>query len=332
MSGRDLISTAKERATDCHGVIPRCNVSGMRAAVLFTLLSWGVASPAAEPPVLRREVPAMAATPLRSVGKLDLTLVPECSALWPSAKMPGVFWTLSDSGAKPRLVPLRADGARVLGPRGFWDGPLLNGATNVDWEAIAGDEHGLMVVGDVGNNVSRRKDLAFYLFPEPAAGAAEVTDVRKVSFAWPDQTAFPDPELAHDCEAMFLLRGKLYLLTKHRRDTLTDLWRAEIPVKGERATLTKLARFDIGGMVTDACLSPDRTRLAVLTYRNVWVFDLPPTGEDFFRGRALYTPLSPPVLSFQLEGCAWADRDHLLIGSEQGDLFRVALAQLREVK
>jgi hypothetical protein len=103
-------------------------------------------------------------------------------------------------------------------------------------------------------------------------------------------------------------------------------------VGGERATLTKLARFDIGGMVTDACLSPDRTRLAVLTYRNVWVFDLPAIGEDFFRGRAVQATLSPPVLSFQLEGCAWADPANLLLGSEQGDLFRVPLGELREVK
>jgi hypothetical protein len=85
-------------------------------------------------------------------------------------------------------------------------------------------------------------------------------------------------------------------------------------------------------MVTDACLSPDRTRLAVLTYRNVWVFDLPAAGEDFFRGRALHAALSPPVLSFQLEGCAWADPAHLLLGSEQGDLFRLPLADLREVR
>jgi len=286
----------------------------------------------AEPAVLRRVPPEMPAAVLRVAGKLDPKLVPECSALWPSPALPGVFWTLSDSGAAPRIVPVRADGSRVLGQGGFWDGSVLRGAANVDWEAIAGDERGLMVVGDVGNNISRRKELALYLFQEPAAGAAEAPDVRKVAFAWPDQTAFPDPELSHDCEAMFLLRGKLYLLTKHRRDTLTDLWRADIPATGDRATLTKLARFDAGGMVTDACLSPDRARLAVLTYRNVWVFDLPTSGEDFFRGRALYAPLSPPLLSFQLEGCAWADPAHLLLGSEQGDLFRLPLAQLREVK
>ena len=303
----------------------------MRITLLFAGLAWAAVGSCAEPAVQRREAAEGPALSLRSAGKLDPRLVPECSALFPGRRLPGVFWTLSDSGAKPVLVPVRADGSKVFTPKGYAQGVALAGATNVDWEALTGDEDGNLIVGDVGNNVSRRKELAFYLCAEPAPDAASVP-ARKVTFAWPDQTAFPDPELAHDCEAMFFLRGKLYLLTKHRRDTLTDLWRADIPATGDRATLTKLARFDIGGMVTDACLSPDRTRLAVLTYRNVWVFDLPAAGEDFFRGRAVHATLSPPVLSFQLEGCAWADPSNLLLGSEQGDLFRVPLGELREVK
>jgi hypothetical protein len=264
--------------------------------------------------------------------KLNQKLVPECSALWASPSQSGVFWTLSDSGAKPAITPIRVDGSAVMTPRGYWGAVTLKGATNVDWEAITGDAAGNMVVGDVGNNVSRRKELAFYLFKEPKQGDAEVPEVRKVTFAWPDQTAFPDPELSHDCEAMFMLRGKLYLLTKHRRDTLTDLWRADIPATGDRATLTKLARFDVGGMVTDACVAPDQKRLDILTYRNVWVFELPAAGEDFFQAPASYAPIAPPMLSFQVEGCSWADAGHLLIGSEQGDLFRVALTDLRAAK
>jgi hypothetical protein len=274
----------------------------------------------------------MPAIELKSSGKLNLKLVPECSALWASPSRPGVFWTLSDSGAKTAITPIRADGTLVPVAKSFWGTVTLKGAGNVDWEAVTGDAAGNMIVGDVGNNVSRRKELALYLFKEPAPGVTEVAEVRKVTFVWPDQTAFPDPELSHDCEAMFLLRGKLYLLTKHRRDTLTDLWRADIPAAGERATLTKLARFDVGGMVTDACLSPDRKRLAILTYRNVWVFDVPAVGEDFFRAPALHAPISPPMLSFQVEGCSWVDDGHLLLGSEQGDLFRVALTDLREAK
>lgn len=295
--------------------------------LMAVALAWGD-----EPPVVVRTVPEMAAAGLKSAGKLNLKTVPECSALWASPSMPGVFWTLSDSGNKPVIVPIHADGSFVAASQGPWVSVALKGATNVDWEALTGDHEGNMIVGDVGNNVSRRKQLAFYLFKEPAAGITEITEFRKITFAWPDQTAFPDPELAHDCESMFLVRGKLYLLTKHRRDTLTDLWRADLPATGDRATLTKLARFDAGGMVTDACVSPNRERLAVLTYRNIWVFDLPATGEDFFHGHALYAPLSPPMLSWQIEGCSWVDSEHLLLGSEQGDLYRVHLADLREAK
>ena len=304
----------------------------MRIALHLACLTWAVLGRGAEAEVIRRQPPEMPALELKSAGKLNLKLVPECSALWASPSQPGVFWTLSDSGAKPVITPIRADGTMVPVAKGYWGSVTLKGAANTDWEAIAGDAAGHMLVGDVGNNVSRRKELAFYLFKEPAPGVTEVAEVRKVTFAWPDQTAFPDPELGHDCEAMFLLRGKLYLLTKHRRDTLTDLWRAEIPATGERATLTKLARFDVGGMVTDASLSPDQKHLAILTYRNVWVFDVPATGEDFFQAPARHAPIAPPMLSFQVEGCSWLDAGHLLVGSEQGDLFRIALTDLREVK
>jgi hypothetical protein len=304
----------------------------MRLTLHLACLTWAALVVGAEPEVIRRQVPDMPPLELKSAGKLNLKLVAECSALWASPSQPGVFWTLSDSGAKPAITPIRADGTMVPVGKSFWGAVTLKGATNVDWEAISGDAAGNMIVGDVGNNVSRRKELAFYLFKEPAPGVTEVTDVRKVTFVWPDQASFPDPELSHDCEAMFLLRGKLYLLTKHRRDTLTDLWRADIPAAGDRATLTKLARFDVGGMVTDACLSPDQKHLAILTYRNVWVFDVPALGEDFFRAPALHAPISPPMLSFQVEGCTWVDAGHLLLGSEQGDLFRVALTDLRAAK
>jgi hypothetical protein len=304
----------------------------MRFSLYLACLTWAAIGMGAELEVIRRVVPDMPTVELKSAGKLNLKLVSECSALWASPSLPGVFWTLSDSGAKPAITPIRADGSLVMTPKGYWGGVALKGTVNTDWEAITGDPAGNVIVGDVGNNVSRRKELAFYLFREPKLGGTEVTEVRKVTFAWPDQTAFPDPELSHDCEAMFLLRGKLYLLTKHRRDTLTDLWRADIPPTGDRATLTKLARFDVGGMVTDACVSPDQKRLAILTYRNVWVFELPATGEDFFHAPALHAPISPPMLSWQVEGCSWVDSGHLLVGSEQGDLFRIALTDLREVK
>lgn len=285
---------------------------------------------AAELEVMRRSVPEMLAVELKASAKLNLKQVPECSALWASTLHPGVFWTLSDSGNKPEIVPVRADGSPVIGPAGAWSGVTLKGLNNKDWEALSADGQGNLILGDVGNNLSRRKDLALYVFKEPTLGAKEVSEFKKYTFLWPDQTVYPDPDISHDCEAIFFVRGRLYLLTKHRRDTLTELWRADLPTVGEQAILTKVARFDAKGMVTDASVSPDGMRLAILTYRMVWVFDLPATGEAFFQGPVKVAPLSPPLLSWQVEGCAWLDAQTLLIGSEQGDLFKLPVAAMKE--
>lgn len=302
----------------------------MRTLSLF--LACGLGLGAAEVPLIVRETADMPAVSLKSTARFSRDIVPECSALWASPGQPGLFWTLSDSGAKPRLSALRADGTLASGPVGPWRSVDLKGATNVDWEALTGDASGRMIVCDVGNNISLRKELALYLFQEPRLGATEVTEFRKVTFAWPDQKSFPDPELTHDCEAAFMVRGKLYLLTKHRRDTLTDLWRIDIPAVGDKALPVKLARLDAKGMVTDAAVSPDGKHLAILTYTFVWVFDLPESGEDFFAGAARSAPLSLPALSWQVEGCSWLDGQTLLLGSEQGDFFQLPVSALKEAK
>lgn len=298
----------------------------MRLGLLHLLLAvtlWG-----GEVPVVMREVQELDAFQLQASAKVDKKLVPECSALWASQQNPGVFWTLSDSGNKPEIIPVRSDGSLAWGTKGI----TIKGAKNYDWEALTGDADGNMIVADVGNNISNRRQLNLYLFKEPSAQNPEVTEVKTVSFIWPDQKEFPDSELKHDCESVFKIRGNIYFLTKHRRDTFTELWRIDIPKSNEQAKLTKLAQFDAKGMVTDASVSPDGKSLAILTYRAVWVIALPATGENFFDGSMSYTPLSPPLLSWQIEGCAWLDAQTLLVGSEQGDLFKIPLSALKPVK
>jgi len=298
----------------------------MRLGFLYLFLAvtlWG-----GEVPVVVREVQEMDAFQLQASAKVDKKLVPECSALWASQQNPGVFWTLSDSGNKIEIIPMRRDGSLAWGTKGV----TITGAKNYDWEALTGDADGNMVVADVGNNISNRRQLHLYLFKEPSAQNPEVTEVKTIPFIWPDQKEFPDPDLKHDCESIFKIRGNIYFLTKHRRDTFTELWRIDIPQSNAQANLTKVAQFDAKGMVTDASVSPDGKSLAILTYRAVWVITLPVAGENIFNGPMLYAPLSPPVLSWQIEGCAWLDAQTLLVGSEQGDLFKIPLSALKPVK
>lgn len=292
--------------------------------LLAPLLALG-----ADFPVLSPSVPDRPPLALRPSGALDRKAVPECSALLASRRHPRTFWTLSDSGGPARLVPVRATGLVVTGAAGAgYLGAEVPGARNLDWEALAEDGAGNLVIGDVGNNLSRRRELNLLIVPEPIPGAATTGPFRQVAFSWPDQREFPDPELRHDCEAMFLHRGRIHLLTKHRRDTRTTVWRAEIPASGSRAFLTQVGALEARGMVTDASVSPDGRWLAVLTYRLLWVFDLRGAPENPLAGPAHARLLQPPAAQWQLEGCAWADERTILLGAEEGALFTVPLAEI----
>ena len=92
----------------------------MRTMLLVAGLAWAAGGSCAEPAVQRREPTEGPALALRVSGKLDPKLVPECSALFPGRRQPGVFWTLSDSGAKPVIVPVRADGSKAMAFLAWW--------------------------------------------------------------------------------------------------------------------------------------------------------------------------------------------------------------------
>ncbi len=294
----------------------------MRAALalLFPVLALAAGFPA-------RSVPADTRPPLALVasGAVDRRSVPECSALAASPRHPRVLWTLSDSGGPARLVPVRPSGLAVAPAS---PGVLVTGAANLDWEAVVADDRGNLVVADVGNNLSRRRELHLYVVPEPEPAAAATAPARRLTFSWPDQSQYPDPEQRHDCEAVFWHKGRLHLLTKHRRDTLTTVWRAEPAPGSDRAYLTQVGAFDARGMVTDAAVSPDGRWLAVLTYRVLWVFDLSGKPENPLSGAAHARALAPPVGQWQLEGCAWADDAAIILGSEEGAIFRVPIGEV----
>ena len=304
-----------------------------RASLLF----YAVTVLAADPSLLRPAITDTRPLVLQTVGALDRQAVPECSALLLSPTQDRVLWAISDSDGPVRLVPIRPSGLTAQpvaksesasGTTTKYLGVEVVGVKNLDWEALASDGAGNLIIGDVGNNLSRRRELLFYFVPEPLLGAVSVTPSRRLSFTWPDQVDFPDPDQRHDCEAMFWYRGKLHLLTKHRRDTESVLWRVEIPAVSTKAYLSRVAAFDAHGMVTDASLSPNGKFLAILTYRMLWIFDVSKTPENPLAGQAWARPIQLPVSQWQVEGCAWLDNEALLLGSEEGGLFRVKLEDL----
>jgi roadblock/LC7 domain-containing protein len=138
------------------------------------------------------------------------------------------------------------------------------------------------------------------------------------------QEASPD----YDCEAVFCAGEKVYLLTKHRSDKRTRLYRVEGESEKKSNPLRLVDSFEIGGMVTAADVSPDGKLVAVLTYTSLWVFEFDPASGSIFRRGMRWTP----VLAWQAEAAAFHGNDEVVIANEGGQLYRVAVDSMEKVR
>ena len=259
---------------------------------------------------------------LKPDGQISSSLVTECSGMVQSLRYSGVFWALGDGGSGAAIVPVTADGKLARG----WNGPVaVTGCKNYDWEDLALDDRGNLIIADVGNNSGRRKQLMLHFTPEPRPGVRSVVPTRSLRVHYADQKeASPD----YDCEAVFSAGGRIYFLTKHRSDSRTRLYRLEGESTSRSNPLHLVDSFDIGGMVTAADASPDGKRVAVLTYTMLWVFDYDRSSGSIFRRGIRRTP----IFAWQAEAVAWDGNDSLVIANEQGQLFRIGLASMDAVR
>lgn len=285
-------------------------------------------------PTVAQEVPKLDALTPMCIGKLDTRLIRECSGFAASRRRPGVFWTFSDSGDIARIIAIREDGTTVKpSSASNYAGIKVTGAENHDWEAAAIDGSGRLILGDFGNNSSGRKKLCLYVVDEPdPAGDLATAKARRVPFHYCDQPVIPDPKKNHDAEAMIAWRGGVYVLTKHWSDLESDLHRIDMTAtEAESKPTTHIARFRSGGMVTDAAVSPSGKRVAVLMYTGLWVFEPGESAPHPLSGRVFYRPLTFALTSWQAEAIAFADESTLLIGNEEGDLYRVGFEELSPI-
>jgi hypothetical protein len=197
----------------------------------------------------------------------------------------------------------------------------------VDWEDIAADGADLWIA-DFGNNLSVRTDLCVYRLPEPdPRGGGTPARARRIPFYYPDQRWFPAPSFDFDAEALFLAFGRPYILTKHRLDTRTRLYRLDVPAHRRPVPLTPVDSFDIGGMVTAADATPDGSGLVVLTYTSVWLFRAG-RAEGWFDGEVRWLPIE----AGQCEGIAFDLDGTIVLTNEAGNLYRLQVEDLLPVR
>ena len=282
---------------------------------------------------LRRiKPPEMAPVALTRIAKLGPGPSRENSGIVKSRQHPDLFWIENDSGDEPRIYPIHRDGKNYSDTR-YADeqGILIGGAINVDWEDIAVNDAGEVLVADLGNNENDRQDLVIYVLSEPAPTAGRTTFRKKLFVRYPDQHEFPASrdQRNFDCEAVFTVDDKIYLLSKNRSNTLTTMYRLDDEQSEEVNTLTKLGSFDVHGQAVGADCMPDGKRLVVLTYTGVWLFTRDSLAEDFFTAAVRWAPLGPQ----EAEAICFADDDTLLIANEAtAELFELPLSSLVPVE
>ncbi len=272
--------------------------------------------------------------------------VDEVSGLVRSSTYPGVFWAHNDSGDVARIFALRADGSVLMpayerdrfqvGGAAFfkapWPGIRVHNAANIDWEDIALSD-GYLYIADLGNNGNARRDLGVYVVPEPSPEAtADVRALRFLPVRYPEQQHFPAVRWHYDCEALFVDAGRLYFLTKHRRpgeiagwESGTRLYRLDTDYTERDNVLTLVGEHAGVALATAADLSPDGTRLAVLTYPRIWVFERPAQGDNWLNAPAHVLDIAWGA-PHQVEGITWIDANTLLVAGESRALFKVPLA------
>ena len=254
----------------------------------------------------------------------DYEEIDESSAIIKSRIWDNVYWTLNDSGDDARIFPFTKEG-NVL--RANWykteAGVYIPDAVNVDWEDMTTDDEGNIYIADCGNNDNMRRDLAIYIIKDPNPQTTGKTRVfQTINFYYPEQTEFPANPNNFDCEAVFWAKGKLYLLTKHRSNSKTCLYRFDKMELFEDNPVTKIGEFEIGGMVTSAEASDNGNKLAVLTYNAVWILES--ETDDYFNGQISTLPISAK----QCEAICFDDDETLLITNEQMELFKLKISEL----
>ena len=244
-------------------------------------------------------------------------------------KNPGAVWTFNDSGGSAMLFR--------VGFKGQTQATLaFKNKTNRDWETMCQfmlDGKSYLVVGDVGDNLRRRKSCQIHIVAEPdvkakfdADGKLVVQDLKSEVQTY----GFTYEDGPHNCEAMaydvethrFWFVEKVYV--DDRRKEAPGIYTLQDPRTVSPSTpnaipkhvAKRVADFPVRN-VTGMAFSPDNQRLVIRDYFGAWLFERA-KGKTWLETIKETKPNTLP-LPLQSQGeaiCFTADSQSLLVTSE----------------
>ena len=198
----------------------------------------------------------------------------------------GLYVTVNDSGDEPTLYYLNSAGEILRKV-------FIDGAKNIDWEDITYDDtSGFLYVGDIGNNLNQRKDLAIYKIEvkpvtyvyidgQPTSSLFQDTiEAIRHSYSYPDQEKFPPKkgQLNFDSEALTYANGKLLILSKDRSKPYNGVCKIyEGEFLDDKLSVRLLQEINLKGFswLTGSVTGCDYLNgmLYVLTYKRIYLYE-----------------------------------------------------------
>lgn len=240
---------------------------------------------------------------------------------------PQRLWFINDSGNRPELIALD------LGS-GAYDRLRVAGSKNKDWEDLAAFRYGgepWLAIADIGDNSGKRDHIKVYLLPEPPDPSVREVEVHAT-------LELEYPKKARDAESLAIdsRTQTLYLLSKRekhprlyrvalpalRKDvehklTLSDMGKLKsIPAPSDDERARPYGKF--AGQPTGMTFMEQQQRIAVLTYRGVYVADLDDSGDWLAALNDRLCPVSTPLLK-QAEAIAGDALGRIYVSSEGRD-------------
>ena len=237
------------------------------------------------------------------VGHVQPPGLREASGIAASSRNTNVFWTHTDGDKKPILYAINRQG------RGLAQFPV---ATRMeDWEDIASDGAGHLLLGDIGNNDALRTELRVYEVDEPAITKAQGR--LTINKEWRLQF----PKKPFDCESLFVFGGDGYVVSKVFNDKGGSLYRFPLAKPGA-VVLEKVCQLPVSSPITSATLSSDGKKLAMTSHSGAFLFQI----NNRIESAARVKPVHLKMRDHHIEGCTFVPEGLLLI-SEERDLFLV---------
>jgi hypothetical protein len=229
------------------------------------------------------------------------------------------IWLHNDSGDSSKLYAIDTN-------QNITKTILLTNASSFDWEDITYDQQGNAYVADIGNNSNNRQDLRIWKIPHPDSITGNTTTAEEIRFYYPEQTAFPAPDVDknYDAEALIYLNDSLYIFTKDRTNPHQGFSRLyQIPADTGYHAAILLDSFQTNQLnvifeITAAAISPSQDKVALLNANSIWVFSNF-TGSNFFGGTVQNYPLGgttqKEALDFLNDSTIYYSNENSFLGS-----------------